>query len=419
MRRQPGHRHHESNDWQCPLDRHPAPPLIEEAKPTSDAIELVLWGGDEGEETIRNDKYRQNFARSMTLTDLARSEAILAWEMNGEPLTPDHGFPVRVVVPGWYGVQNVKWLTGLEVSNERFMGRFQARDYVTIIGRQQGDKTEWVETSVTKMRTKSMIAKVTRRPSGGLSIFGVAITDGTPLKTVEVQLNDGQWVAAKLEAPPNPYAWTWFRATWPLQQRARTRCPRKRPTRSGEPSRPTSTRRKPTGKTTPSGSARFRFRSGSAPRDQRLAVDHERRHGVQEFAQHQRGLGIELRLIERTVHQRHPPIARGLGDGKGHVTHAQPWMPALLDVTWRTTKAAHQKITQADLRAGEVGGGIHGAQHLVTRDLRVKRAHQAGETLLAHTRIDLVLGQIHNLSLVAVKKTPVFTHRIARFNLPV
>ena len=148
----------------------------------------------------------------MTLTDLARSEAILAWEMNGEPLTPDHGFPVRVVVPGWYGVQNVKWLTGLEVSNERFMGRFQARDYVTIIGRQQGDKTEWVETSVTKMRTKSMIAKVTRRPSGGLSIFGVAITDGTPLKTVEVQLNDGQWVAAKLEAPPNPYAWTWFRA---------------------------------------------------------------------------------------------------------------------------------------------------------------------------------------------------------------
>ena len=116
----------------------PLRPLIEEAKPTSDAIEVVLWGGDEGEETIRNDKYRQNFARSMTLTDLARSEAILAWEMNGEPLTPDHGFPVRVVVPGWYGVQNVKWLTGLEVSNERFMGRFQARDYVTIIGRQHG-----------------------------------------------------------------------------------------------------------------------------------------------------------------------------------------------------------------------------------------------------------------------------------------
>jgi DMSO/TMAO reductase YedYZ molybdopterin-dependent catalytic subunit len=190
-------------------------PLIEEAKPTSDAIEVILWGADEGEETIRNEKYRQNFARSMTLADLARSEAVLVWEMNGAPLTADHGFPVRVVVPGWYGVQNVKWLTGLELSNERFMGRFQARDYVTIMGRQHGDKTEWVETSVTKTRTKSMIARVTKRPGGGLSVFGVAITDGTPLKTVDVQLNDGQWVAAKLEAPPNPYAWTWFRAELP------------------------------------------------------------------------------------------------------------------------------------------------------------------------------------------------------------
>lgn len=193
----------------------PLRPLVEEAKPSSDAIEVVFWAGDEGEETIRNEKYRQNFARSMTLSDLARSKAILAWEMNGEPLTADHGFPVRIVVPGWYGVQNVKWLTSLEVSNERFMGRFQARDYVTIMGRQNGDKTEWVETSVTRTRTKSMIARVTKRGSGGLSVFGVAITDGTPLKTVEVQLNDGQWVAAKLEAPPNPYAWTWFRAELP------------------------------------------------------------------------------------------------------------------------------------------------------------------------------------------------------------
>lgn len=189
--------------------------LIDEARPAPDAMELIMWGADEGEETIRNEKYRQNFARSMTLADLARADAILAWEMNGQPLTADHGFPLRVVVPGWYGVQNVKWLTSLEVSHERFMGRFQARDYVTIMGRQHGDRTEWVETSVTKIRTKSMIARVTRRPDGGLTVFGVAISDGTPLKSVEVQLNDGPWVAAALDAPPNPYAWTWFRATLP------------------------------------------------------------------------------------------------------------------------------------------------------------------------------------------------------------
>jgi DMSO/TMAO reductase YedYZ molybdopterin-dependent catalytic subunit len=190
-------------------------PLIDEAKPMSDAVEVILWGGDEGEEEIRKEKYRQNFARSMTLTDLAKSDAILAWEMNGEPLTADHGFPVRVIVPGWYGVQNIKWLTGLEVSNERFMGRFQARDYVTIMGRQNGDKTEWVETSVTKTRTKSMIARVTKLPNGNLQVLGVAITDGTPLKSVEVQLDEGAWVPAKLDTPPNPFAWTWFRAELP------------------------------------------------------------------------------------------------------------------------------------------------------------------------------------------------------------
>jgi DMSO/TMAO reductase YedYZ molybdopterin-dependent catalytic subunit len=190
-------------------------PIIQEAKPTTDALEVICWGADEGEEEIRKEKYRQNFARSITLADLARSEAIIAWEMNGEPLTPDHGFPARIVVPGWYGVQNVKWLTGLEVSPDRFMGRFQARDYVTIMGRQNGGKTEWVETSVTKIRTKSMIARVTKRANGGLSVFGVAMTDGTPLKTVEVQMDEGPWTAAKLEPPPNPHAWTWFRAELP------------------------------------------------------------------------------------------------------------------------------------------------------------------------------------------------------------
>ncbi len=189
--------------------------LIDDAKPLTDAREVICWGADQGEETIRTEKLVQNFARSITLEDLAKSEAILAWEMNGQPLTENHGFPVRIVVPGWYGVQNVKWVKALEVSNERFMGRFQARDYVTIMGRKSGDKVEWIETSVTKIRTKSMIARVTRGKGGALSVFGVALTDGTPLKTVEVQLDGGPWIAAKIDTPPNPYAWTWFRAEVP------------------------------------------------------------------------------------------------------------------------------------------------------------------------------------------------------------
>jgi DMSO/TMAO reductase YedYZ molybdopterin-dependent catalytic subunit len=190
-------------------------PLVQEAKPLADALEVIAWGADEGEEEIRKEKYRQNFARSMTVADLQKSDAILAWEMNGEPLTADHGFPVRIVVPGWYGVQNVKWVNAIELTSDRFMGRFQARDYVTIMGRQTAGRTEWVETSVTKIRTKSMIARVTRGANGELAVFGVAVTDGTPLKTVEVQLDEGSWVPAKLEKPANPHAWTWFRASVP------------------------------------------------------------------------------------------------------------------------------------------------------------------------------------------------------------
>jgi hypothetical protein len=112
-------------------------------------------------------------------------------------------------------VQNVKWVNAIELSPDRFMGKFQARDYVTIMGRQNGGKTEWVETSVTKIRTKSMIARVTRAANGDLSVFGVAVTDGTPLKSVEVQLDEGAWVPARLDKPANPYAWTWFRAALP------------------------------------------------------------------------------------------------------------------------------------------------------------------------------------------------------------
>lgn len=189
--------------------------IVAEAGPAGDAAEVVLWASDEGEEEIRGEKYTQNFARSISLADLRESGAILAWEMNGQPLTPAHGFPVRAVFPGYFGVQNVKWLRRLEISNERFMGRFQARDYVTVMGRQAGGRIEWVETSVAKQRTKSMIARVTRRAGGPLQVFGVAITDGTPLTSVEVQLDEGAWVDAALEPPPNPYAWTFFRAEVP------------------------------------------------------------------------------------------------------------------------------------------------------------------------------------------------------------
>jgi len=106
-------------------------------------------------------------------------------------------------------VCQVKWLKRVELSADRLMTRFMAKDYVTLMGRQVGGSTEWVETSVTRQRPKSVIARVTRR-GGELTIFGVAWSDGTPLDRVELQVDNGSWSPAELDRPNDPYSWTFF-----------------------------------------------------------------------------------------------------------------------------------------------------------------------------------------------------------------
>ena len=186
--------------------------ILEEAKPAREVLEAIFWGADQGKETIRGSEYTMHFARSMSLADALASDAILAYEVAGEPLPVVHGYPVRLIVPGWYGVSNVKWLTRIELSPRRFMGKFMARDYVTIMGRQVGDTVEWTETSVTRQQVKSVVARVTRPSSGSgaLLVEGVAYGDGAPIEKVEVQVDGGDWRPAKLDANRNPHEWTFF-----------------------------------------------------------------------------------------------------------------------------------------------------------------------------------------------------------------
>lgn len=189
----------------------PLLPLLQEAIPTMRATEVHFWGADSGTEELRGAEYEQNFARSMSLEHVAEAGPILAYEMNGEPLPIVHGFPVRLIVPGWYGVAQVKWLNRIELSADRLMTRFMARDYVTLMGHEVDGETRWVETSVTKQRVKSVIARVTREEDQ-FRIFGAAWSDGTPLDRVEVRVDEGTWITAELEAPTDPYAWTFFTA---------------------------------------------------------------------------------------------------------------------------------------------------------------------------------------------------------------
>jgi DMSO/TMAO reductase YedYZ molybdopterin-dependent catalytic subunit len=134
--------------------------------------------------------------------------------MNGEPLLPEHGAPLRLLVPGWYGVSQVKWLERIELSPSRFMGWFMAKEYVTVRGLRRGDEIEHRATAVSRMRLKSVITRVVRSGPGDLRIEGLGWFDGTPLDTVEVRVDGGGWQAAALERGSSPYDWTRFTLPW-------------------------------------------------------------------------------------------------------------------------------------------------------------------------------------------------------------
>jgi DMSO/TMAO reductase YedYZ molybdopterin-dependent catalytic subunit len=201
----------------------PLAPILERAGVRDEGIEVVFWGADRGEVTIRDNggtggplTITEQFARSMTLEDALDPEILLCYEMNGVPLPREHGYPVRLIAPGWYGVANVKWLTRIEVHDQHYRGRFMARDYVTIREEPRGGETVWTFFGVRHDRLKSAPAKVTRR-DGRYRVMGAAW--GAPIASVEVRVDDGPWHEAELERPRGRrrkgFAWRFWTWRWP------------------------------------------------------------------------------------------------------------------------------------------------------------------------------------------------------------
>jgi DMSO/TMAO reductase YedYZ molybdopterin-dependent catalytic subunit len=214
-------------------------PLLREARVLDQATEVVFYGVDRGTMTIRDNTgilsggqtgtvvpdggggldltITEQFARSMSIGEALNRDNLLCYEMNGEPLPPEHGFPVRLIAPGWYGVANVKWLTRIEVVDHRHAGEFMAREYVSIREQQRDGRTIWTFATVGHDRLKSAPAKVTRR-GGRYAILGAAW--GAPIAAVEVRINNGPWAAARLDGPPPPtrgsrgYAWRFWTFDW-------------------------------------------------------------------------------------------------------------------------------------------------------------------------------------------------------------
>jgi DMSO/TMAO reductase YedYZ molybdopterin-dependent catalytic subunit len=156
----------------------------------------------------------QQFGRSLQREKALSPEPMLAYALNGEALTRHQGFPLRLLVPGWYGVAHVKWLSNIHVQEDPYLGKFQARWYRTLKGEMIAGEMKWKETAITRMQLKSFIARVTRNGSRH-TVLGVVLNDGTPLKSVEVRVDEGPWQPARMDpATSSKYSWKLFTYAW-------------------------------------------------------------------------------------------------------------------------------------------------------------------------------------------------------------
>ena len=193
--------------------------VLEQAGVRPEGREIVFFGADHGEEEVefRTQKYKvdQQYGRSLPRDKALSADPFLAWAMNGEPLTRHQGSPLRLIVPGWYGVANVKWLAEIHAQEDQYLGKYQARWYRTLKGETINGQTKWTEAAITNMQLKSFLARVTRDSGGRYTVLGVVLNDGTPIKSVEVRVDNGPWQPATLDpATRDKYSWKLFTYAW-------------------------------------------------------------------------------------------------------------------------------------------------------------------------------------------------------------
>jgi DMSO/TMAO reductase YedYZ molybdopterin-dependent catalytic subunit len=190
----------------------PLAPILEEAGIRAEAQELVFTGADRGVQGGLEHDYQ----RSLTVAELRRPEILLVDEMNGAPLQPQHGSPVRLLVPGWYGMASVKWLTRIEAVDDPFDGYQQVRTYRF---KQAADE---LGEPVERIRVRALMSPpgipdfFTRRrlvDAGPATIRGRAWGGTSPVARVEVGV-DGAWSEAMLEPPIGRFAWRGWSFEW-------------------------------------------------------------------------------------------------------------------------------------------------------------------------------------------------------------
>jgi DMSO/TMAO reductase YedYZ molybdopterin-dependent catalytic subunit len=186
--------------------------------------EILLRGADAG--AVNGRLGTTYFERSLKLDQARESGAILAYAMNGEPLPLRHGYPLRVIVPGWYGVASVKWLTEIEVIDRPFLGYFQTEKY----GYEWERDGHLIKEPVTLQRVRALI--IEPQPDqhiepGDLAIRGLAWSGAAAIARVDVSVGGGPWQQARLLGDGTRHSWQrWeliiqFRRPGPTTIRAR------------------------------------------------------------------------------------------------------------------------------------------------------------------------------------------------------
>ncbi len=192
----------------------PLRPLLEEAGLEADAVEVLFTGQDRGVQGEVEHEYQ----RSLPLNDAMREEVILAHRMNGQPLPPQHGFPVRLIIPGWYGMAHVKWLKSITLIATPFAGFQQKERYRYRQSEQEAGEP------VTRMRPRALMippgipdffSRQRLLDLGPSLLQGRAWSGFGPVARVEVSVDGGRtWGPARLDPVVGTFAWCAWSYGW-------------------------------------------------------------------------------------------------------------------------------------------------------------------------------------------------------------
>jgi len=188
----------------------PLSDVLDRAGLKPEAHEVIFRGADGG--SVGGHPGITHFERSLTLDEAREFQPLLADAMNGEPLPIQHGYPLRVIVPGWYGFASVKWLTEVEITDLTFSGYFQHERYFY---EWEGNRQPARE-PVTLQRVRALIiepAADQELEPGDLTIRGLAWSGAAPIARVEVTIGDGPWEDAHLVGEATRRSWQWWETT--------------------------------------------------------------------------------------------------------------------------------------------------------------------------------------------------------------